>query len=109
MKIPGSWYGGGKDFQVRKITRRGGNLQLLMPLRMEYANGTKRTLKVLIDTGAEANIIKRGLAPGEAVYEAEEPLCFLAANEGRILGGTRASTPPSNFYKRWMVNFCQIP
>ena len=43
------------------------------------------------------------------VYEAEEPLCFLAANEGRILGGTHASTPPSIFLQEVDGEFLPDP
>ena len=88
VKIPKSWCKIGKGaFKVRKITRRGGSLQLLMPLKVQFVDGIKGILKILIDTGAEANLIYKGLAPIRLVYQAEEPLTFLAANEGTIEGG----------------------
>ena len=38
-------------------------LQLVLELKTELEGGERRNLKVLVDTGAEANLIRTGLVP----------------------------------------------
>ena len=49
------------------------------------------------------------LAPQECIFEADEPLCFLTANEGRILERIYASPPTSSFNNRWEAIFFAEP
>ena len=59
----------GRLTQPRRVYRLGvarkepEYLQLLMRVRCRLANGRHKTLKILVDTGAQANLIREGLMP----------------------------------------------
>ena len=74
-------------YSVGKVTRYGPELQLAMLLKVHTPEGGCRTLKALIDTGAEANLIRRGLLPSNLFGAAENPIQLVAANGQRLEGG----------------------
>ena len=57
----------------------------------ELLNGEEKFINILIDTGAEANLIKRRVVPEHLTYAAKDPLCFETAN-GQILAGGKRCT-----------------
>ena len=65
--------------------------QLLVRTKVELLNGTTQKLDILIDTGAEANLIKSGLIPEHLMYPAKEPLRFQTANGEILEGGSRCT------------------
>lgn len=65
--------------------------QLLVRTRVELLNGAHQKLDVLVDTGAEANLIKKGLIPDHLFYPAQSPLRFEAANGEVLAGGSRCT------------------
>ena len=48
-------------FSVGTITKKGAEMQLAMLIPVKTHNGHTRTLRALIDTGAEANLIRQGV------------------------------------------------
>ena len=46
-------------------------------------------MKALIDTGAQANILKASLVENKVAQCAREPITMIAANQGNIAGGDR--------------------
>ena len=70
--------------EIRKI---GQVLQLLMKIPTKLPNGEEKKLEILVDTGAEANLVKLGKMPRHLVYAAPQPLRFLTANGQRLGGG----------------------
>ena len=65
--------------------------QLLIRTDAILLNGECRSLKVLVDTGAEANLVRQGLLPEHLTYPATKPLRFETAN-GQALGGGNVCT-----------------
>lgn len=64
-------------------------VQLVMELPAVLPNGEVRNLKVLIDTGAQANLVRKGLISSHLFYGAPRILRLVAANGQRIEGGDR--------------------
>ena len=54
-------------------------------------NGESQILRVLIDTGAQANLIRRGVVDDHLMYPARNPL-FLRTANGQVLEGGRRVT-----------------
>jgi hypothetical protein len=74
-------------FQAGQIKKCGNALQLLMEIQTELPNRQLQVLDMLVDTGAEANIVKLGKLPGHLVYAAPKPLKFVTASGQRLRGG----------------------
>jgi hypothetical protein len=68
---------------ARKV---GKERQLLLKTDAELRNGEVQTMDILVDTGAEANLIRKGLVSNHLTYVARNPLKFATAN-GQSLGG----------------------
>jgi hypothetical protein len=49
--------------------------------------GKTFSIRALIDTGAEVNIIKRGIIPQEYLQKDSNPLVLRGANETKLKGG----------------------
>jgi hypothetical protein len=60
--------------------------QLLMHTQVELMDGEEKAMDILVDTGAEANLIRQGLVGDHLMYVAKEPLKFETAN-GQALAG----------------------
>ena len=75
-----------RAYKACKVQRCDNYLQLLLNLEVELPNGDLKVLKVLVDTGAEANLVKKKLIPSRLMFAAEKPLKLVTAN-GKLLGG----------------------
>ena len=51
-----------------------------------HNKGFEQQLKVLVDTGAEANLVCKGLLSDTLMRNAREPLSFVTANEQPLEG-----------------------
>ena len=74
-------------FQAGRIKNCGNALQLLMKVQSELPNRELQNLDVLVDTGAEANIVRLGKLPRHLVYAAPKALKFVTASGQRLGGG----------------------
>ena len=68
---------------------KGSARQLVMRLRATTCVGRDFWLNVLIDTGAEANLIKIGLLHTEEVRRSHRPLALRTADGSKMRGGTQ--------------------
>ena len=75
-----------ENFRIGKIYFYGEETQILMNFVVILKDGSQKALKILIDTGAQANLIKRDLIPESVLTPAISPLTLVAAN-GTMLGG----------------------
>ena len=66
-------------------------LQLILKVDATFENGETKQIWVLIDTGAEANLIRRGVVPDHITYPAKKVLNLIAANGQPIQGGKRTA------------------
>ena len=73
----------------RPIRTKKENLALLMKVRTVFENGQERELNLLVDTGAESNIVRRELVPEECWHEAKYPITLTTANKQVLAGGRR--------------------
>ena len=76
-------------YEVGSLRHKNNNLQLILRLPLTLANGETREIKALIDTGAEANLIRMGLLPSHLFFQSQNPLSLIAANGQRLGGGER--------------------
>ena len=53
-------------------------------------NGTKRRARALIDTGAEANLVRRGWLSDEELRPARHPLTLITADGTQMAGGDKS-------------------
>ena len=77
------------SFHISSLRFRGGELQLVMLVSVCLADDTERKLKILIDTGAQANLIRMGIAPEHSLFLSDDPLSLRMANGQRLEGGRR--------------------
>ena len=78
-----------KFYEVGTIIHKHDDLQLIMELPLILPNNETIRIKALIDTGAEANLIRMGLAPSHLLRQAKYPMKLIAANGQRLGGGER--------------------
>ena len=67
----------------------GKHLQLLMQVDAFLPNGDGKKLFVLVDTGAQANLIRSDLVPYHLTFNARTPVRLVAANQQLMIGGDR--------------------
>ena len=72
---------------VNRIWRAGDNLQLMLRVLVEFDDGSEKELKILVGTGAEANVIRKGLVDSHLIFPARNPVNFITANGQRLDGG----------------------
>ena len=77
------------EYPVNEVKSFNGILQLILSMDVELQNGQLKRLRMLVDTGAEANLIKVGLIPTHLTYPAKKILRLVAANGQAIRGGDR--------------------
>ena len=63
--------------------------QCYLRVRAEFQNGEQRELRVLVDTGAQANLIRTGVVPFAMFRPAYRPLRLLTVSGGTLGGGSR--------------------
>ena len=74
-------------FQAGQIRNCGSKWQLLMNIQVELPNGVVQKLDILVDTGAEANLVKLNRLPRHLTYAAGRPLKFVTASGQHLDGG----------------------
>ena len=78
-----------KAYNVGSCTSKAENTQLVMEIPVRMANGEILVMKALIDTGAEANLVRTGFFPRHMFFGAEKPLKLVTASGHRMEGGDR--------------------
>ena len=73
------------SYVIGSCNRVSQNLQLMMKIPVTLPNGDTQTLRILVDTGAEANLVRINLLPSHLFY-GPNLLNFVAAN-GQSFGG----------------------
>ena len=63
--------------------------QCYLRVRAEFQNGEQRELRMLVDTGAQANLIWTGVVPSAMFQPACRPLKLLTVSGGTRGGGSR--------------------
>ena len=63
--------------------------QCYLRVRAEVQNGAQRELRVLVDMGAQANLIRTGLVPFAMFRPTYQPLRLLTVSGGTLGGGSR--------------------
>jgi hypothetical protein len=76
------------NYGVDTVRRSGNEVQLVVSIPVELPNGQKRFLRMLVDTGAQVNIIRKGLIGPENFENAKKPLTLITAN-GQVMDGGR--------------------
>ena len=77
------------SFLVGKVTKNETDLQLALILPIRTSSGYAKTLRTLIDTGAEVNLIKQGVLDSYFFRLADDPVSLVTANGQYMSGGTR--------------------
>ena len=77
------------SYQLNKVRTVGDHLQLLMKIRVLLSKGAEKDLSVLVDTGAEAKLIKKGFLNDSLMRTAREPLSFVTASGQPLEGGQK--------------------
>ena len=81
------------ELQVGAVKEhKDGKRQLLLDVRARGSDGRKLVLRVLVDTGAEANLVRKGLVTPELLKPAKTPLTLVTADGSRMEGGSREVT-----------------
>jgi len=68
-----------------------------LELDAQLPNGEVIPLKVLVDTGAQVNLVRRELIPQEFWREAKNPIQLITANGSILPGGNEVVTLGLNF------------
>ena len=76
-------------YNIGKIEVEGDNLQLLMMLDVFFEGDGKRRMQILIDTGAQINLVKNTLIPWHLARLAPKAVRLITANGQRMEGGER--------------------
>ena len=76
-------------YVIGSCQSKNSHFQLILKLPIRLQNGETRILKVLVDTGAEANLVKLNLLPNHLFSQAPSVLKFRTANGQVLAGGDR--------------------
>ena len=77
-------------FMIGMMENRGGGHQLLMTVDITVGD-FRRTVRALVDTGAQVSIIKQSLIPEEIYKPAKKPLSLRTASGEHLQGGRRVA------------------
>lgn len=86
-------------YAVNSLQRKEKELMLTLVLRVCSPGGRQKFIRALVDTGAQVNLIKKGLFPGGDFVEAESPLRLIAANGQVLEGGRRTISLRMKWYQ----------
>ena len=78
-------------FKIGLMENRDGGHQLLLTIHITIED-VKRTVKALIDTGAQVSIVRQGLLPDECFRAARKPLLLKTASGELLPGGQRVAS-----------------
>ena len=84
-------------YPLNRVMTCKGVMQLILEMEVELTNGSRKLIKVLVDTGAEANLVKRGVIPSDLTYPARKVLPLVAANGQPIQGGGKTASMKLGF------------
>ncbi len=73
-------------YQIRQV--RGDQRQLLLRVRAQGPDGVQRTMSALVDTGAQVNLIRKGLFP-EGIFRPAARAVRLVTADGKDMEGGR--------------------
>ena len=62
-------------------------LHLRVPAVAEFPDGSRIDMHVLVDTGAQIDIVRSGLVPAGMLRPSQNPMTFITAN-ATVLGGS---------------------
>ena len=62
-----------------------------MEVSVISSDGTRKSISILVDTGAEANLVRKGLLSDSLMRNAREPLSFVTASGQPLEGGKRTA------------------
>ena len=85
-----------KDSRIINISRWSREIKFLNQERQPIVrtvievNGTKRRARALIDTGAEATLVRRGWLSDEKLQPARHPLTLITADGTQMAGGDKS-------------------
>ena len=77
---------------LRGIAEDMAGKKLVMKIQARGPDGRVIRLRVLIDTGAEVNLIKLGVLPSSYLQPSTHPLALVTANGFRMKGGKHEAT-----------------
>ena len=63
MEVPQRLLKPRENYPVNQVKSDKGALQLILEISAELSSGEIKPMKILVDTGAEANLIKTGIIP----------------------------------------------
>ena len=89
----------GEEVGIGGVSSDKPDLQLMLHLRVLLPNGRRQVMDMLVDTGAEASLIRKGLVSSELFSEAEQKLCLVTASGQRLPGGDRIVNLGMEFYQ----------
>ena len=78
-----------KTTRTYKVGRGEEKLQLMLSLPIRLKNGVEKVISALVDTVAQANLIREGIVPTHLTTLTQRPLELVAANGQIISGGDR--------------------
>ena len=76
-------------YKVDSQSFKGDELQLVLLAAVKLPNGSRQMAKFLVDTGAQVNLIRKGLIPEEFLEVAERPLRLRTVSGQQFEGGER--------------------
>ena len=74
------WLGAAQSFAGGGLKGEGRHIQLLLDMDVELPDGSLLPLKILVDTGAQVNLVKRGLVSRQDWKIAQNPVRLITAN-----------------------------
>ena len=93
---------------IQMIADKGEERQLLMRVLATHKDGAKHILHILIDTGAQANLIRMGVTRNILIHSAK-PLVLFTANGARMAGGVKEVTLDLFFGARAYTTGAKLP
>ena len=64
------------------------NSRLIIPVTVQFSDGSETTMKALVDTGAEVSVIRRDLIDPKFLKPSQHPVRLGAANATQLCGGS---------------------
>ena len=83
-----------------QVVKKGNAKQLLIKIRATQPDGRQFDLHALIDTGAQANLIRKDMLPLSAYQQSHRPLALITADGTRMEGGSWEVTLDLKFSAR---------
>ena len=83
-------------FRIGRVEHRGGATQLLMRVEVDL-DGDVRHIRVLVDTGAQVNLIRHDIPPAYMMRPAQRPLSLSTVSGEPLPGGQREVELPMRF------------